>query len=55
MQEIMPNEFADLKAERLPKVIIHGIQPSLETPLQWLCVNCSHPDNFLYITVITKL
>lgn len=33
------------------EVIIHGVRPSLETPLLWLSDNFSHPDNFLYVIV----
>ncbi|KNC76667.1 hypothetical protein SARC_10845 [Sphaeroforma arctica JP610] len=34
-----------------PIVIIQGVQPSLETPVQWLSDSCSHPDNFLHIVI----
>lgn len=34
------------------QVIIHGIEPLLETPIQWLSEHLSHPDNFLHISVI---
>uniref|UniRef100_A0A8C4GT74 Autophagy protein 5 n=1 Tax=Dicentrarchus labrax TaxID=13489 RepID=A0A8C4GT74_DICLA len=34
------------------QVVIHGIEPLLETPLQWLSEHLSHPDNFLHICVI---
>ncbi|KAG7265286.1 hypothetical protein CRUP_005264 [Coryphaenoides rupestris] len=30
------------------QVLIQGIEPLLETPLQWLCEHLSHPDNFLH-------
>ncbi|KAL6068630.1 autophagy protein 5 [Balamuthia mandrillaris] len=36
---------------KLPKVIIQGILPPLNTPILWLVQHCSHPDNFLYIVV----
>lgn len=35
-------------------VIIHGIQPSLQTPVQWLSEHFSHPDNFLHICLVEK-
>ncbi|KAK9514368.1 hypothetical protein VZT92_027840 [Zoarces viviparus] len=34
------------------QVVIHGIEPLLETPLQWLSEHLSHPDNFLHICVL---
>ena len=30
-------------------VFIQGVQPPLETPMQWLSEHMSHPDNFLYV------
>jgi len=36
------------------KVIIHGIQPSLQTPIQWLSEHFSYPDNFLHICLVEK-
>ena len=35
-------------------VIIHGIQPSLQTPVQWLSEHFSYPDNFLHICLVEK-
>jgi hypothetical protein len=34
------------------QVLVQGVRPSLDTPLEWLAVNMSHPDNFLYIVVV---
>lgn len=34
------------------QVVIHGIEPLLETPLQWLSEHLSHPDNFLHVCVV---
>lgn len=34
------------------QVVIHSIEPLLETPLQWLSEHLSHPDNFLHICVV---
>uniref|UniRef100_A0A673JLJ1 Autophagy protein 5 n=1 Tax=Sinocyclocheilus rhinocerous TaxID=307959 RepID=A0A673JLJ1_9TELE len=34
------------------QVMIHGIEPLLETPIQWLSEHLSHPDNFLHISII---
>eukprot|EP00794_Sanderia_malayensis_P016032 gene16032-17652_t len=34
------------------KIIIQGIEPPLETPLQWLSEHLSHPDNFLHICML---
>ena len=35
------------------QVVIHGVQPSLDTSLQWLSRHFSYPDNFLHIVVLT--
>lgn len=35
-------------------VIIHGIQPPLQTPVQWLSEQFSYPDNFLHICLVEK-
>lgn len=34
------------------KIIIAGIEPSLETQIGWLCHYLSHPDKFLYVIVV---
>ncbi len=36
------------------QVIIHGIKPSLQTPIQWLSEYFSYPDNFLHICLVEK-
>lgn len=36
------------------EILIHGIQPSLNTPVQWLSEYFSYPDNFLHICLIEK-
>lgn len=35
-----------------PQVVIQGIQPPLNTPLQWLSEHVSYPDNFLHIALL---
>ncbi|KAL0478930.1 autophagy-related protein ATG5 [Acrasis kona] len=44
LQKVKPNR----DVERT-NVVVQGIKPSLETPLDWLIDACSHPDQFLYI------
>ncbi|XP_076056027.1 autophagy protein 5 isoform X2 [Oratosquilla oratoria] len=48
--------LGDLLSEVIPdklnegnKVVIQGIEPPPETPIQWLSEHLSHPDNFLHI------
>ena len=36
------------------RIIIHGVQPPLHTPIQWLSEYFSYPDNFLHICLIQK-
>jgi autophagy-related protein 5 len=32
-------------------VVLHGISPPLDTPLQWLCEHGCYPDAFLHLVV----
>ena len=34
------------------KVVLHGISPPPDTPLQWLSEHLSYPDNFLHVCLI---
>ncbi|CAF1089063.1 unnamed protein product [Adineta ricciae] len=36
------------------QIIIHGVQPPLHTPVQWLSEYFSYPDNFLHICLVEK-
>jgi len=45
-------EFFPADELRNARVISHGIQPPLDTPVQWLSEHMSYPDNFLHIVVI---
>ncbi|XP_065670365.1 autophagy protein 5 [Hydra vulgaris] len=46
------DENDHLKYSKNWKVIIQGITPMLNTPLQWMSEHLSHPDNFLHIILI---
>jgi len=48
IQEVAPEVLESGSSQR---VVIQGVSPPLETPLQWLSEHCSHPDNFLHICV----
>ena len=53
----IPNTLGDLLDTVLGcaprgKVVMHGTEPPLDTPLQWLCEHYVYPDNFLHITVL---
>jgi hypothetical protein len=65
-QELIPASSEEIKNDTLESflkrarpdadlvktnVFVHGIRPSLETPLEWLIQNCSHPDHFLYLCI----
>lgn len=39
-------------ASRLLNTVVHGVQPSLDTPISWLCSKMSSQDNFLYISIV---
>ena len=34
------------------RFITHGIEPPLDTPIQWLSEHLSYPDNFLHISIL---
>jgi len=44
----------DTKSLTQHRVIIYGIETSLDTPVQWLSEHFSHPDNFLHICLLPK-
>lgn len=54
MMETLPKMFASDKNFEQMRIITHGIEMPLETPLQWLSEHFSYPDNFLHIVVINK-
>ncbi|XP_003935975.1 autophagy protein 5 isoform X1 [Saimiri boliviensis] len=54
LKEVCPSAVAPEDGERKNQVMIHGIEPMLETPLQWLSEHLSYPDNFLHISIIPQ-
>uniref|UniRef100_A0A8C7X092 Autophagy protein 5 n=1 Tax=Oryzias sinensis TaxID=183150 RepID=A0A8C7X092_9TELE len=52
LKEMCPDALTKDGEENRFQVVIHGIEPLLETPLQWLSEHLSHPDNFLHICII---
>lgn len=42
--------------ESLPqhRVLIHGVETSLNAPVQWLSEHLSHPDNFLHVCLLPR-
>uniref|UniRef100_A0A3Q1AZP3 Autophagy protein 5 n=1 Tax=Amphiprion ocellaris TaxID=80972 RepID=A0A3Q1AZP3_AMPOC len=52
LKEMYPDAITNDGEQKRYQVVIHGIEPLLETPLQWLSEHLSHPDNFLHICVI---
>lgn len=53
MHNMLPNLFDSASGKST--VLVQGISPSLETPINWLSENFSHPDSFLYIIVVDTL
>jgi len=54
-KSVLPGIVYDTESGELSsevEVLIHGINPPMDTPLAWLCENMCHPDQFLYISVI---
>uniref|UniRef100_A0A3Q2HL34 Autophagy protein 5 n=1 Tax=Equus caballus TaxID=9796 RepID=A0A3Q2HL34_HORSE len=54
LREVCPSALAPEDGEKKNQVMIHGIEPMLETPLQWLSEHLSYPDNFLHISIIPQ-
>ncbi|XP_078069664.1 autophagy protein 5-like [Mustelus asterias] len=52
LKEMFPTAVTPEDVEKQYQVVIHGIEPMLETPLQWLSEHLSYPDNFLHISII---
>lgn len=36
------------------KILIHGIECALDTPLHWMLLNMAYIDNFIYIVILTE-
>ncbi|XP_046845360.1 autophagy protein 5-like isoform X1 [Xenia sp. Carnegie-2017] len=51
MQQALPDTFATNEDFESAKIVIHGIEPPTDTPLQWLSEHFSYPDNFLHIVL----
>lgn len=51
---LLKQQLPDLFAKDIPsaQVLVHGIEISPDTPLEWLAVNMAHPDGFLYLAVL---
>ncbi|XP_039289202.1 autophagy protein 5 [Nilaparvata lugens] len=45
LEEVYPTEHEKVK------VVIHGVEPPRETPLQWMSEHLSYPDNFLHLCI----
>uniref|UniRef100_A0A8C5H9I6 Autophagy protein 5 n=1 Tax=Gouania willdenowi TaxID=441366 RepID=A0A8C5H9I6_GOUWI len=52
LKEMYPAALTNDGEQKRYQVLIHGIEPLLETPLQWLSEHLSHPDNFLHICIV---
>lgn len=52
LKEMFPAAICQDDEPKKYQVVIHGIEPLLETPVQWLSEHLSHPDNFLHICII---
>lgn len=50
LEELLQFVFGE-NYSKIKLVLVQGITPSLETPVQWLSEHLSYPDNFLHICV----
>lgn len=53
INQVFPESFEDDKCKL--KIIIHGLQPPLETPIHWLSEHLSYPDNFLHLSLFDNV
>ncbi|XP_069091528.1 autophagy protein 5 isoform X2 [Pleurodeles waltl] len=54
VKEVCPVAVPSEGGEKKYQLVIHGIEPMLETPVQWLSEHLSYPDNFLHISIIPQ-
>lgn len=54
IKEVYPAALPPEDGEKKYQVMIHGIEPLLDTPLQWLSEHFSYPDNFLHICIVPE-
>ncbi|NXY07491.1 ATG5 protein, partial [Pomatorhinus ruficollis] len=54
LKDVCPSAITHEDGEQKTQVMIHGIEPMLETPIQWLSEHMSYPDNFLHISIIPR-
>ncbi|XP_070581357.1 autophagy protein 5-like [Ptychodera flava] len=52
MRQVKPDVITE-SGEMTCIIRIQGVDPPLDTPIQWLSEHFSHPDNFLHISLIT--
>ncbi|KAI5616888.1 autophagy protein 5, partial [Silurus asotus] len=52
LKELVPDVISQDGDPKKYQVVIHGIEPLFETPIQWLSEHLSHPDNFLHICIV---
>ena len=50
LNQALPDAFENERCKF--KIVIHGLQPPLETPIHWLSEHLSYPDNFLHFSLL---
>lgn len=50
LQDMLEDYFPDQEVKQV-RAMTQGIEPDIDTPLQWMAEHLSYPDNFLHITV----
>lgn len=55
LKDVLCKKFPEFESDDCNlSAIVHGISPPLDTPIYWLATHCIHPDNFLYIIIVSK-
>lgn len=57
MTKIIKEIFIFIKSTEMSfavRIITHGIELPLDTPLQWMSEHLSYPDNFLHLCIFTN-
>ncbi|XP_060069234.1 autophagy protein 5-like [Ylistrum balloti] len=53
LMEVVPSMWNEDKTFSR-RVVIHGVEPCLDTPLLWMSEHLSYPDNYLHICLLDR-
>ncbi|XP_033740992.1 autophagy protein 5-like [Pecten maximus] len=53
LMEVVPNMWSEDKTFSR-RVVLHGVEPCLDTPLLWMSEHLSYPDNYLHLCLLDR-